>query len=298
MNKYFCLAAADLHGNIDQYEKIKNFVINEKISFVFFAGDLLPKKGGYWYLGNKIRTIESQKKFIKDYFIQYLKDLSKHAFVYAIFGNDDFKSNFILLKNINKKIFFLDKEAVKLPIKEEKAYVVGYPYVGLTPFLQKDWEKWDSKQKNIDYKNYEVEGYISQGKNHIKVDFSKSNNKHSTIADDLELIAQKSDPQKSIYLMHEAPYNTPLDVIAKDNKFIKDNSVHIGSKAIREFIKKKQPLLTIHGHIHETFAESGEYMWRCNDSISITPSNNFLDEKVSFNFFTLSKCAHITRISL
>jgi Icc-related predicted phosphoesterase len=36
--------------------------------------------------------------------------------------------------------------------------------------------------------------------------------------------------------------------------------VHVGSIAIRRFIEERQPLLTLHGHVHESARLSGS--WR------------------------------------
>jgi Icc-related predicted phosphoesterase len=47
-----------------------------------------------------------------------------------------------------------------------------------------------------------------------------------------------------IIVVHQPPYNTVADKAMK----IK----HVGSKAVKEFIEKKQPLLCFCGHIHES----------------------------------------------
>ncbi len=49
----------------------------------------------------------------------------------------------------------------------------------------------------------------------------------------------------SVFVTHAPPYKTKLDE--------KYKGVHVGSKTLREFIKKYQPTVAISGHIHETF---------------------------------------------
>jgi|SRR3989344_822538 len=294
MKDYICISTSDIHGNIRHYEKIKQVVVEQNASFVFLCGDLLPKEGGLWQPENKIRTIQTQKEFIQDYFLDYLKDLSRHAYVYAIFGNDDFKSNYPLVQKINDKVCFLENQVVRLPIPEEEIYVAGYPYVSLTPFLQKDWEKWDDIEGEIPHKFYTLEGYTSENDEHHPITFGKYGG-HSTIAEDLTELARKSDPKKTVYMIHEPPYNTPLDTISRDNKFIKDNLLHIGSKAIRAFIETKQPLLSLHGHIHETFRESGEFQWKCGSSVSITASHDFQQVPLAYVLFDLPQTNTIER---
>lgn len=66
---------------------------------------------------------------------------------------------------------------------------------------------------------------------------------------------------------HAPPYGTRLDLAPKiDEKlqvkirFGRPNMVHVGSKAVRELFEKHQPLLGLHGHIHES--PSTEYIGR------------------------------------
>ncbi len=47
-----------------------------------------------------------------------------------------------------------------------------------------------------------------------------------------------------VLVSHTPPYGTKLDVIR--------SGAHVGSKALREYIEKNQPLLCVCGHIHES----------------------------------------------
>lgn len=281
------ILAADLHGNIKHYRALREAAIEEHASFVFLAGDLLPKDGGRWHPGNTVRTIEAQRLFIENFFIAYLQDLSKHAYVYAIFGNDDFRSNYDLVENINEKVYFLNKEVARLPLADRELYVAGYPYVALTPFLQKDWEKWDDATFSMPHKQYVAEGYDSYGGAHHPILFKENADGRPTIAHDLARFVRESDPRKTLYLFHEVPFDTPLDQMK--------GAVHVGSKAVRSFIETEQPLLTMHGHIHETLQESGAFRWDCGGSISITPSHDHKSESLSYVLFDLPNLNTITR---
>ena len=67
---------------------------------------------------------------------------------------------------------------------------------------------------------------------------------------------------KAIFLFHAPPYQTNLDRAELDNKMV-DHApldVHIGSIAIQRFIKNRQPLITLHGHVHESNRITGQ--WR------------------------------------
>lgn len=300
MNKqYLCLSAADIHGNKIQYEKIKRLVAERGIDFVFLCGDILPKDGGSWSPENKVRTIKMQADFINDYFLGYLTELGKITNVYLIFGNDDFKSNYPMVERANiPNVHFLNKQVAKLPAPDQELYVAGYPYVGLTPFQHKDWEKWDTQPGSVAHKVFRDHGYSSKNGRHYAVNYATDSDRQSTIRDDLAELAKLSDPRKTVYVFHEAPFDTPLDMVAADNKYLKDGQQHVGSVAVREFIENEAPLLTMHGHIHETLQESGDYRWSTGSSVSITASNDFSSNELSCVLFSLPNPNNIERLQV
>jgi len=77
-----------------------------------------------------------------------------------------------------------------------------------------------------------------------------------------QLLKQVRDPEHAIYMMHAPPYGTGLDIAPKlDSSFDPPRPVTQGGQEIlipvgvtsfRDAIKETQPLLTLHGHIHET----------------------------------------------
>lgn len=54
------------------------------------------------------------------------------------------------------------------------------------------------------------------------------------------------DWQNLILIVHQPPKDTKLDKITA--------GIHVGSQGFREFIEKYQPLVSISGHVHESFA--------------------------------------------
>jgi Icc-related predicted phosphoesterase len=64
-------------------------------------------------------------------------------------------------------------------------------------------------------------------------------------------------------MMHSPPFGTKLDLIQGGNP--------AGSRSIKTFIEGNQPLLTLHGHIHESPEVSGAYFDRIGKTISINP---------------------------
>jgi Icc-related predicted phosphoesterase len=77
-----------------------------------------------------------------------------------------------------------------------------------------------------------------------------------------ELAAQVRDPRKAIFMIHVPPHDSGLDTapILDENlrPTISAGDVlrgPVGSTAVREVIEKYQPVLTVHGHIHESGGE-------------------------------------------
>ncbi len=72
-----------------------------------------------------------------------------------------------------------------------------------------------------------------------------------------EMASQVKNPRTSIFQLHVPPYGTGIDdapVLDKDLRPIKGGTIRgpAGSTAVLEEIQKYQPLLGLHGHIHES----------------------------------------------
>jgi Icc-related predicted phosphoesterase len=63
--------------------------------------------------------------------------------------------------------------------------------------------------------------------------------------------------------MHAPPFQTNLDVLYDGRP--------VGSRAIRQFIEKNRPHLTLHGHIHEAPSRSGSHWVKIGNTVCINP---------------------------
>lgn len=73
------------------------------------------------------------------------------------------------------------------------------------------------------------------------------------------LVKLVPDPKKCIFSFHAPPYRTKIDVAPNLTKDLRMESglgaapfQNVGSKAVRTIIEKYQPLISVHGHIHES----------------------------------------------
>ncbi|RCK76753.1 MAG: hypothetical protein ANABAC_3178 [Anaerolineae bacterium] len=74
-----------------------------------------------------------------------------------------------------------------------------------------------------------------------------------------QLAEMVQNPERAICVLHVPPYQSGLDTcpeLDKDLKIVTQGGQVVmksaGSIAVRKFIEKVQPLLTLHGHIHES----------------------------------------------
>jgi len=74
-----------------------------------------------------------------------------------------------------------------------------------------------------------------------------------------KLVEKLNSPENSIFNFHCPPHGTHIDLAPKLTKDLRPVIIagmvqyeHVGSKAVRKTIEKYQPLLGLHGHIHES----------------------------------------------
>ena len=180
--------------------------------------------------------------------------------MFVILGNDDFRSEEIkFLEASGEGLFhYLNMEMINLG----RLKVYGYPYVPPTPFRLKDWEKYDVVR--------EVRpGCISPGDGFrtTKPDYDPATD---TIASDLHQLAAHQDLSNTVMLFHSPPYKTHLDRANLVGMQVGDIQPdhHIGSLAIKEFIEYRQPLLTLHGHVHESTRRTGYWLQKINGTVA------------------------------
>ena len=217
------------------------------------GGDLLPMA---WAPTESFDPL--RQDFVNDFLAENLSCLRQglgphYPRFFLIIGNDD--SRFEEAAVLSVASSGLWEYIANRRVKFGEASVYGYPYVPPTPFLLKDWERYDVSR-------YVDPGCISPEEGVRSVPVSEREKKFSKISEDLERLAAGDDLAKAIFLFHAPPYRTKLDVSSGEGKMIDHVplDIHLGSIAVRRFIEARQPLLTLHGHAHEAARVSGS--WR------------------------------------
>lgn len=242
MQRYFFVS--DLHGRTESYEKLFETILNEKPEALFLGGDLLP----HHFAG---------KNFVNDFLVPKLISLreelkSSYPKIFLILGNDDARSEekYILAASESNIFQYIHFSSAEL----EGRKIFGYSFTPPSPFLLKDWEKFDVSR-------YTEHGSISPEEGKRTVEIAAEEKKYSTIEKDLKILTDNEDVSNAIFLFHGPPYKTNLDRVALDGKRIDHAEVdlHVGSIAIKRFIEKFQPHITLHGHIHESARITGNW---------------------------------------
>jgi Icc-related predicted phosphoesterase len=89
------------------------------------------------------------------------------------------------------------------------------------------------------------------------------------------MIAQLKDPRNSVFNLHAPPYGTTLDDVPELTEDLTPklggrSLVPVGSRAVRDVIEEHQPLLGLHGHIHE-----GKGAIRLGKTLCINPGSMY-----------------------
>jgi Icc-related predicted phosphoesterase len=248
-----CFCASDLHGRVDRYAKLLAAVVAERPAAVFLAGDLLPSG-----LGMLEAVDPDHQDFINGYLAPALLRVrerlgSDYPAVFAILGNDDPRFEEAAMLEAGTRGLW--RYAHDQRIDWAGYTVYGYSCVPPTPFRLKDWERYDVSR-------YLDPGCSSPEEGWRTVPADRSDVRYGTIRDDLQALGGDRPLDRAIMLFHCPPYRTPLDRAALDGKSVEfvPLDVHVGSIAIQRFIEARQPLVTLHGHVHESARLTGE--WR------------------------------------
>jgi Icc-related predicted phosphoesterase len=280
---------ADLHGDIEAYRSLLDLAVTAGARAAIVGGDLLP---------NAIAlksALHVQRAFIAEQLRPLLarfRALHPQIDVYLLAGNDDWAGAIVdldaleregLAFPLHERVYRLsgeretgrrgDGETEDHPLSPSPAHpcttsgdlwLAGYACVPLTPFSIKDYERRDDRP--LPPFSFGM-AYASWGGEIQPVD-AEAIAARPSIAEALAALARQSDPRRTIYVCHTPPSDTPLDQMPRGR--------HIGSRALRAFIERHAPPLTLHGHIHESPEQSGRYAARLGATWSINPGHDRL----------------------
>lgn len=245
------LYTADLHGSRELYAEA--FALARKLSVrsLILGGDLAPHA-----------TVVEQRAFFQGFLLPLVREYREErnsADLFYIMGNDDWSANLPALLDSGIERFHYIHCVVR-PL-HGSVWIAGLGSVSLTPFALKDWERWEEGLQGP----VRLDGFRSREDGSVHPFDFRGREWEEWLGRDLETIGNELRPERTplICVFHGPPHGTALDVI--------HGEVHVGSREVRKFLEARQPLLSLHGHIHESPAVSGRFADRIGPTICINP---------------------------
>ncbi|HNY01592.1 MAG TPA: metallophosphoesterase [Bacteroidales bacterium] len=259
MNPVFFVT--DLHGRKNRYAELFRQVRHDEPPALFIGGDLMP------HFARMVATEDFFAEYLIPEFRRLRDEMGSHyPMVFIIMGNDD--------PAIEEEHLFLG-EAEGLwhyMHNRKKAFgeftVYGYACIPPTPFRLKDWERYDVSR-------YVDPGCVPPTEGSRTVD-TGVDIEFATIQKDLAALAGEDDLSQAVFLFHSPPYQTLLDRAALDGMMVEHVplDVHIGSIAIKRFMEERSPMITLHGHVHESARITGNWSEKIGDTYAFNAATD------------------------
>ncbi|MCL2321649.1 MAG: metallophosphoesterase [Oscillospiraceae bacterium] len=230
------LYVTDLHGDTIKYNKLLTIAVDNDIKLIVNGGDMLPKQCN--------RHME-QPLFVSQYLRNYFTALKKEDITcLAMLGNDDLLSMDKLFNDVCNEFDNVYN------IAQNKVTIDGYEFIGMNyildhPFACKD--RVVMEDNYIFQRQFMPYALLSNDFDYDKINdwIEYATTKLPKMYDILSKLPKPQNADKTIYVTHMAPAGLKLGQLRYPD-------LDIGSVDIYNFFKEKQPLLTLHGHIHES----------------------------------------------
>ena len=245
-----CFLVSDLHGRKEAYQALFRAISGERPRLVFMGGDLLPAALSLSLYGPEDFVCGFMREKLGR-----LREVLAESFpsICLILGNDDVRA-------AEPAMLDLERDGLVQYIHNRKTllggyWIYGYACVPPSPFLLKDWERYDVSR-------FTDPGCIPPEEGEFTFPVDRDEVARSTISNELSLLTRDATLDRAVFLFHAPPYLTALDRADLDRVKVDGVplDVHVGSIAIRDLIESRQPMLTMHGHAHESAKLTGN--WR------------------------------------
>ena len=231
----------DLHGWADGYEQIALIAQEEQITTIVNGGDMLPHAQD---------LISMQRRFIEEFLHPHFEKLDAAGIsYYGMLANDDCQAILPDWQELVRTYPRLhDLSDGWMPLGDGLS-ICGCNYIPDPPFRLKDWCVLDTR----DYVRppQHPNPVISRSGRFEPVnDVGAFFRARPTLEKILDANAKQAGTfENAVFVCHAPPQGAGLGNTGAD--------VDVGSAAVRAWIEKHQPLLTLHGHIHESYRVTG-----------------------------------------
>lgn len=263
------LYCSDVHGDENHYARLITVAGRVKPHVLILGGDMLPDDSAL----DRRSMGMGQPAYVRDKFrthISALRSTSGCRHVLVIFGNHDWGSSVTATRELEAEglVRILELER---PHQIDGLNFLGYSCTPPTPWYVKDFERLDmpgDKPPLLGGARWDPR-------------FSRPSQQSATYLFNAvksmsdELAGLKPPPDPWVFVAHAPPYMSKLDRYYGDHAW--------GSKAIRAAIEKHAPLLSLHGHIHESPDVTGDFKDTIGRTIAVNPGQS----RASLNYATI-----------
>jgi len=254
------LYCSDLHGSEEHYARLDVAAKTHLPQVIILGGDMLPDDSAL-----QPETLgRGQPEFVRGRFrelILGLREACRPVAILAIFGNHDWSSSATAMNELaNDGLLAILSHT--MPVDVSGLAFLGYSSSPPTPWFVKDFERLD------------LPGDTPPLLGGARWDprFSKSSahgaevvfGAFPSIAE--ELADLKAPAQPWVLVAHAPPFETNLDRSFKGESW--------GSRAIRAVIERHQPLLSLHGHVHESPIVTGSFTQQLGGTVAVNPGQS------------------------
>lgn len=249
------LYCSDLHGNDAQYALLIALAGRLRPDLIVLGGDLLPDDSAL----DPPQMGHGQPQFVRRQFkaaVSTMRDAAGAPPVLVIFGNHDWASSVIAMEELAETglVTILDHTR---PTRVGDLDFLGYSHTPPTPWFVKDFERLDRPGDTPPLLGgARWDPRFARATSHSAAVIFEDG---KTIEEDLSAMTIPTGPW--VFVAHAPPYETHLD-----RTF---GGIPWGSRTIRSVIEKHQPLLSLHGHVHESPTVTGEFSQELNKTVAV-----------------------------
>jgi Icc-related predicted phosphoesterase len=249
------LFATDLHGLPSHLQELAQYVRAYQPHVLLIGGDALREADFEDPAGSQARFVLTEMR-------QFFDDIRTQHPVTNIgigFGNHDWLCSYDAMTDL-AQMGLVQIIKADNPLRLAGHAFLGYSHAPPSPYPVKDFERLDQPGQP-----YLFDGGLiwdRQRGQPVSVDAAVHLGQERSIREDLAQLPPSEDPDW-IFVAHAPPAQSDLDILTGIG--------HVGSASVKEFILERQPLLSLHGHIHESPRLSGRFWQRLGRTIAINP---------------------------
>jgi Icc-related predicted phosphoesterase len=285
------LFATDLHGSSKCFRKFINAAPIYRADVLVLGGDLAGKAiqsivrepGGRWrcrFVGTDYSVeegpdLDALEQLIEDH--GYYPYRAEPGELEALEAAGEFEGTFATLMERRLEAWLALADARLRPTGVPLYLMLGNDDpVSLRPLL--DAAPWGTHAEGRVVMLDDVHEMMSWGYSNITPWHSHREQTEEQLADALRRLGHElTDPERAIVNVHVPPFGTQLDdapVLDANLRVVQVMGqvkfAPVGSTAVRDFLLEKQPLLGLHGHIHESAG-----IRRLGRTIAINPGSDY-----------------------